>query len=587
MVLVPGYALAFLVFSQPAALTRSPLALTAAALVVVVAALLGLMTWRFRARSAGQQRQLTSLYALAEKMISARDPGEIYRWIVGALPTMLRATHSYLLLYNRVTKHLDLLAGTDKLAASSIPMDSVSGPVTCFKNKALLEVPEAESCPFVDGEAVRRLGQKSLLFVPMISEGEVFGVLEIDDRRYKRAFTKDQKASAQHVANLGALAMKLCEQRSMREQLYRTEKMAAVGELISGVAHELKNPLASLAGLSELAIIRYGAGPLVDDLRGIHTEARHATSILQRLISFARPQRAGPVLVDINAVLRSVISMRADKWAAAGIRAHTQFSTAPPLVTNDQSHLEQVFLNLLINAERALEGASERVITVRTAIAAKRALISISDTGGEVSRDRQNPSYGLFFDSRRAGGAAGIGLALCQSLIEGHGGSIRVSSSPSHSTTFEIEYPLADTARLQPVSSAARESDERPAMNLTALVIDEDRRVQDSLLSLLSDRRYRVITVSSAEEALDLAERARFDLVLCDVRLRGISGIELYRRLQSRIQSFVFLTAETFSTDMGELFSESNQSVLAKPFTAADVQRLLNQIEPQMTAHAG
>lgn len=548
----------------------------------------GLMFWRLRRRSIAQERQLRSLYAVAENMISARDPGEIYKRIVETIPPMLEATHCYLLLYNRPAKQLEVLAGTDRFPVSPLPMDVVSGPVACFKNRALLEVPDAESCPFVDADVVRQLKQKSVLFVPMISEGEVFGVLEVDDRRRKRAFSKDQKASAQHVANLGALAMKLCEQRSMREQLYRTEKMAAVGELISGVAHELKNPLASLSGLSELAILRYRTGPLAEDLRAIHNEARHATSILQRLISFARPQKAGPTLVDINAALRSVLSIRADKWAKLGIRVQTQFSSTAPMVTGDQAHLEQVFLNLLINAERALEAAREKIITVRTAIAARRVLVSISDTGGEVSPDKQNPGYGLFFDSRRAGETAGLGLALCQNLVEGHGGVIRVSNTGGPITTFEIEYPLADSSRLMPAPQPAlRRAESRQPANLTALVIDEDRKVQDSLLSLLSDRRYRVITVSSAEEALDLVERARFDLVLCDVRLRGISGIELYRRLQHRIPSFVFLTTDAFPADMRELFSEPNQAVLPKPFTAADVVRVLDQIEPQITAHAG
>jgi signal transduction histidine kinase/CheY-like chemotaxis protein len=560
-------------------------------LVVLVASgvVLALTTWRFRRKSAIQQRQLSSLYAVAEDMITATDPSEIYTRIVRTLPPMLDATHCFLFLYNRAEKQLDVLAGTDKFPAPALPLDGNSGPATCFKNKALLEVPEAGSCPFVDADTVMRLGQKSLLFVPMVSEGEIIGLLEIDDRRRTRSFTHEQKASAQHVANLGALAMKLCEQRSMREQLYRTEKMAAVGELISGVAHELKNPLASLMGLSELAMVRHGNGPLADDLRTIHAEARHATSILRRLISFARPQKPGPAAVDINAVLRSAMSVRAEKWESMGIRTQLQLSSTPPMVVSDPSHLEQVFLNLLINAERALEGSREKVITVRTTILSKRVVISISDTGRGASREIQNPAYGLFFDSRRAGETAGLGLALCQSLIEGHGGSIRVSNTPGHSTTFEVEYPLADGARRPPAQAAAsRETAARTAVNLTALVIDEDRKVQDSLLSLLSDRKYRVITVASAEEALDLAERARFDLVLCDVRMRGMSGIELYRRLQTRIQSFVFLTGDTFSADMREMFSEPNQAVLAKPFTAADVERLLDEIEPQMTgAHAG
>ena len=513
-------------------------------------------------------------------MISANEVGEIYQRIVQKLPGMLHASHAYLLLHNRVTKNLDVVAGTEKYPHPEVPLDSVAGPVACFSNNAVLEVPDAGSCPFVDRATARRLDQKSVLYVPLVSQGEVFGVLEIDDRLRKRRFTEEQKACAQHVANLGALAMKLCEQRSMREQLHRTEKLAAVGELISGVAHELKSPLASLGGLAELALARFGSLPVSQELKGIQAEARHAANILQRLISFA--QKSGPKLVDVNATLRSVVSQREAKWESRGVRVRTHFSTSPPIVNTDPAHLEQVFLNLLITVEQALQQARDKLITIRTAIVAKRVLISISDSGLGLNAEAQQRAYGSFFDSR-PGETAGLGLAVCQSLIEGHGGTIRVSSSAGQTTTFEIEYPLASGVAREPSPAAPPASEgARVAGDLTALVIDEDRKVQDSLLSLLSDRHYRVITVSSAEEALDLAERARFDVVLCDVRLRGMSGIELYGRLQHRIQSFVFLTADSFGDDLQEMFSEHNQAVLAKPFTAADVQNLLDKIEPRL-----
>jgi signal transduction histidine kinase/CheY-like chemotaxis protein len=547
--------------------------------------LLAAAAWVLRRKSEAQQRLLRNLYAVAENMISAGDPQVIYRRIVDTLPLMLRSTHCYLMLHNRVSRQLDVLAGTDRFPTPSLAMDVVSGPVTCFNNRAILEVPDAENCPFVDKSIVHRLNQKSLLFVPMVSEGEIFGVLEIDDRRRKRSFGEDHKACAQHVANLGALAMKLCEQRSMREQLYRTEKMAAVGELISGVAHELKSPLASLTGLSELAIARYGTGPLSQDLKALNAEAQQANTILQRLISFARPQKTGAKLLDVNTVLRQVVSMREPKLQARGIRVHLQLSTTPPVVANDPAHLEQVFLNLIINAERSLEEAREKLVTVRTTIVAKRVLISISDTGSGRGHDLQKRFFDPFYDRKNANDTAGLGLAVCQSLIEGHGGAVRVSSAPGHSTTFEIEYPLAEASLRGPAPVLEPSVPRGPGANLTALVIDEDRKVQDSLLNLLSDRSYRVITVASAEEAVDLAARARFDLVLCDVRMRGMNGLEVYRRMQARIRSFVFLTGDSFGADMRELFTEPNQAVLAKPFTAADVERLLDEIEPRLLSN--
>ena len=548
-----------------------------------------LFSLRLRRQAQAQRRELRSLYGVAESMISAVDLSEICKRIVKALPLIVNASHCYLFLHNRVGKQLDVLAGTDKYPVPSVPLEGVSGPVMCFKNNSLLEVPDAATCPFLDAAIVRTLGQKSVLFVPMHSEGEIFGVLEIEDRGGKRRFSEEQKACAQHVASLGALAMKLCEQRSMREQLYRTEKLAAVGELISGVAHELKSPLGSMAGLTELALARHKSGPLASELRAIQAEAQHATAILQRLISFARPQQPGPKLVDLNAVLRSVLVMREPKWREGAILCRLQLAPAAAMVNSEPAQLEQVFMNLLINAEQALQQAREKVITVRTTMLPKRVLISISDTGVGLSPELQNPGYGLFFDHRRAGGSAGLGLAVCKGLIESHGGSIRVINSPGQTTTFEIEYPLSVFSLEQAASGlAGRPARQGMPAGLTALVIDEDRHVQDSLLSLLSDRRYRVITVSSAEEALDLAERVRFDLVLCEVRLRGISGIELYKRLQHQIRSFVFLTTDAFHADLREMFSEHNQAVLGKPFTSADVERLLEEIEPLlMGSHAG
>lgn len=541
-----------------------------------------LAAWLFRRRSQAQKRELDTLYKVAEGMITAGDMGEVHRRIVLTLQSILGASHCYLLLHNRVSKQLDVLAGTEPFAFASLPMDAVSGEVTCFRNKAVLEVPDAEHCPFVDREVVRRLGQKSVLYVPVRSEGEVIGVLEVDARTRKRVFTEEQKACAQHVANLGALAMKLCEQRSMREHLFRTEKMAAAGELIAGVAQDLKSPLAAMGGLAELALARSG-GPTAQELRGIQAEAQRASAILQRLLSFAQPQKPGPKVVDVNAVLRAVASLREEKWQQRGIEARLQLSPVPPMIHSEPEHLEQVFLNLLINAEGALELAPEKTITVRTTIAAKRVLISISDTGAGLTSDR------LLYDSIRPTRTAGLGMAVCQSLIEGHGGSIRLRTAVGHGTTFEIEYPLAvSLEREAPAPSPAEgASVERLSSSLTALVIDEDQRVQESLLSMLSDREYRVIVVGSAEEALDLAERARFDLVLCDAHLRGMGGIELYQRIRQRIQTFVFLT-DAFNPELREMFGDGDQAVLAKPFTAADVEALLEAVEPRLLeAHAG
>src|SRR5207244_4359611 len=181
-----------------------------------------------------------------------------------------------------------------------------------------------------------------------------------------RSFSSDEQAVAQHLANQIGLAVKLLQQRSFREQLARSEKVAAVGRLISGVVNDLQTPLEAISSMANSAIEQHsGSMPPGHELLVIASEAKRATAIVDRLVSFAQPEQAAAEPVELNELLRHLIQFREREWKACGIQLTNLMKEKRPVhVLGSRGQLEQVFLNLLVHAEQALEEVTEKRITV-------------------------------------------------------------------------------------------------------------------------------------------------------------------------------------------------------------------------------
>jgi CheY-like chemotaxis protein len=185
-------------------------------------------------------------------------------------------------------------------------------------------------------------------------------------------------------------------------------------------------------------------------------------------------------------------------------------------------------------------------------------------------------------ESERTDNPPGLGLAVCRSLIEGAGGSLRVDRGSSRGFCIEVEYPLARESWA--VSPAAQVQDRRrPSSSATVLVIDDDRASQDRLLHYLTDHSHRMVIAQTVEEGIDLAERGHFDWVMCKIQMGRLSGLEIYNRLRSRAEKFVFLADEQVIVYNEELFSGKDRFLLRKPFRAADIERLLESLESRAT----
>jgi CheY-like chemotaxis protein len=478
----------------------------------------------------------------------------------------LGVTRVHLYVYNRTTKTLDALADEHSAGASislsSPPGGTEAGAVACFHYRTLLAIPDIDRSPFPMGPRDGERAPKSLLFVPMLTQGEVTGVLGLDQDDRVRDFTPDEQSLAQHLANQIGVALRLLDQRSVQEQLFRTEKLAAVGRLISGVVNELQTPLASISDLARRALEKARGFGAEREVSAIAAEAQRAAAMVARLVSFAAEQvEARPV--SLTNLLHNLIEFREGDRKASGIKVRDLTVREPLYVLGSQGQLEQVFLNLLVHAEQSLADAPQKVITVRTSVLAKRLVVEVSFTGPPVSRKAEET-------------AAVLGVT--RSVIAGHGGEVRLIEKNHADPRFEVELPLTTARERTPLSPASSGGSDY-SRGMTALVIEPEEAAQRQLMGLLAARGYRVVPVTNADTGLELAQRIRIDAAFCSLHAPGLNWVELSERMQSRVGGFVLLS-DGYDAELSSNFEGYNRYVLAKPVQEAELERVLRDLEP-------
>jgi K+-sensing histidine kinase KdpD/CheY-like chemotaxis protein len=529
--------------------------------------------WRRDERLRGQREMLRRAYELGEEVLGASSADQILDKVRLVVPRIFGVSAAQLYLYNRHAKTLDAVdrSGSDEasIPLSAPPAGPQAGAVACFHYRILLAIPDTSRSPFPvagQADAARALAApRSLLFVPMLAQGEVLGILQMEQCDRARVFSRDEQTLTQHLANQIGVAVKLLDQRSVREQLFRTEKLAAVGQLISGIVNDLRTPLASIANLAQAA----GdgpQGPSAAALAGIAAEARRAAEMVDRLVGFAGTGPAQIHPVELNGLLRNLIEFREREWKVRGIRGRSLLAEEPVMVQGSHGQLEQVFLNLLVHAEQSLSDASEKSITIRSNVVARRVLVEIGYSGLKEAADPFLPGADEW--------SSDAGLGVCRSLITGHGGEIRLVQQAAGDPAFQVELPCA--AREKPGGHIPESA--RDGHNWTALVIEPAETTQTQLLGLLAARGYRVVPVNSSDEGLDLAQRLRFDAVFCSVHAPGLNWVETAEQVRARVSGFVLLS-DSYNADLSADFAGDRRFVLAKPVDEKQLDHVLEAIQ--------
>src|SRR6266699_3296082 len=386
------------------------------------------------------------------------------------------------------------------------------------------------------------------------------------------------------------LVRDITEQRRTQTQLQQAEKLAAMGQLVSGVAHEINNPVAIISGFAQTLLLDQLTPDQRETVQMMYDEATRIGRITSNLLAFARAGSKERTLVELNDTVRRTFALRSYHLTTLNITVNLELDDANPKTWANGSEVQQMLLNLLINAEQALTTIpppGRRAITIRTVSAAEDGVqLQVADTGPGIPPDIQEKIFDPFFTTKPEGMGTGLGLSICYGIVHDHGGRISVHSVPGHGATFTIALPrdARQRQRTTPppmeIPEAAREPEGAGA--LSVLLVDDEEGLRRAVAAFLKRRGMNVLAVEDGSDALRALRRARFDVIVSDVRMPGMSGAEFLQGLRrehpAMVNRLIFTTGDTFATDTTSLLRDAGVPSLVKPYDFAKLESVLREV---------
>lgn len=372
--------------------------------------------------------------------------------------------------------------------------------------------------------------------------------------------------------------------RDLYHQLLQAEKLAALGQTVSGVAHELNNPLATILTWSERLCDRSLDEVTKRGMTAILSEAERAAKIVRNLLTFARKHHTTRGRIDVNQVVRETLSLRAYDQRVSNIETIDALATGLPYVFADPHHVKQVLLNLIINAEQAMLGANGRgTLVTRTWHDKERraVVLEVNDDGPGVPADFQAKIFDPFFTTKAVGKGTGLGLTVAYALVQEHGGRIRIQSEPGQGASFFVEFPTDGTVG-DPQPQPQPQASTLHPQGLRVLVVEDEPALAAAVSEALTDSGFRVDQASDGQDALDRIAGQVYDLLICDLKMPRIDGPELYRRVldssPALARRMVFVTGDVAGTDAEPFLEQTHCRWLAKPFRLAELLRIVREV---------
>jgi two-component system NtrC family sensor kinase len=375
---------------------------------------------------------------------------------------------------------------------------------------------------------------------------------------------------------------RLEELHQTQAQLLQTEKIAAMGQLLAGVAHELNNPLSVVMGHAALLGRDMEGDPSGKRADKITRAAERCARIVRNFLALARQRPPERQATDLNQVVREAVELLEYPFRADGVGVVLQLDSSLPEVWADPHGIHQVLVNLATNAHQAMRGAPPPLrLTIATSIdpSGRYACLEVSDTGPGIPPEIRARMFEPFFTTKPPGQGTGLGLSLCRGIIEVHGGTLEVESEPGQGARFRVNLPLT------PVPEAVQPSGEKAAVSLRSsaiLVVDDEREVAEILAELLEGDGHTVETVRNGAQALERIQGRAYDVIVCDIRMPEVDGPGLYRELQRRMPELcrrvIFVTGDELNSQTREFLEKSGAPSLSKPFDGAAIRRTIERV---------
>lgn len=429
------------------------------------------------------------------------------------------------------------------------------------------EASHREGCPY---EKALKRGETVSLEV-QLPDGRVWFVqarAEIVDGKLRRVIHSVQDVTT--------------ERRTQR-LLEQTQRLATIGQMAAGVAHEINNPLNAIVGMAELLEEDLTDEQAQKMVRQIREQALRIGRITKNLLTFSRPRPQEFVPVDINEVIREVLDLKAYHLRSNNITVSLNLAQNLPHVIGDKLQIHQVLLNLINNAEDVMSEQSGGTLTVTTEREGEFVRIVVEDTGPGIPPEHLPHIFDPFFTTKPVGKGTGLGLAIVYGIVTGHGGKIWAENKPEGGAKFVIELPSLQQVEEQTVKREVSESKTAAKTGKRRiLIVDDERSIAAVLKAMLAREGHEVEVANDGAEAQRLLMERDYDVVICDLKMPRVNGAELYKWLQaikpSLASHFIVMTGDFLSPTTQRALQEWGIPVLHKPFRMDELKSLMRQL---------
>ena len=367
----------------------------------------------------------------------------------------------------------------------------------------------------------------------------------------------------------------------LQQELILSSRLASIGEMAAGIAHEINNPLTGVIGFSDLLVKKDLPEDIRKDVNFIRDGARRVARITSRMLSYAHQSKLEYTIVDVNDLIKSTIAMQAYVMESSNIKVNTRLNPDLPVTVADAGQLQQVFLNIILNAKVAMIEAHNRgSLLIKTEITDNTIKISFKDNGSGITEENLEKIFNPFFTTREVGKGAGLGLSVCYGIVSQHGGKIYAESTLGKGATFIVELPIVTKAEQLKLSAPTAKEPERVS-KAKILIIDDDLIVQQFLTEMLSEEGHEIEIANNGDDALERLGGKDYNLILLDIKLPGTNGIEIYKHLQKTAKSLanrvIFITGDTTTGTMTFL-NRNEAPYITKPFDTEQLKKIIHSI---------
>ncbi len=460
----------------------------------------------------------------------------------------------------------------------------------------------------------RGRGIKSLLCMPLRAGDEIVGVLNLSHQD-ANAFNQDDKHLINMITNQIAIALKnvylfnkmqklndSLEKRvkdrtkeledindmllRTRDQLVHSEKIAALGTLAGGVAHEFNNLLCMMQGYAELAVKKNDIETFKKATNVVLNASERGKTIAQNLLSFSRRTESKNDLTSLVDAMEETLTLVERDIEKDNIKIVRKYSEVPDIVC-DVSLIQQVLLNMIINARHAMQGEGG-TLSVSIYRDDEYAVIEISDTGKGIKKEIQEKIFEPFFTTKGVWGddevpGTGLGLSVSLGVIQSHNGKIEIDSVDGEGATFKIKLPLLVTKKNLPVVAESIEKDEQSESSKSAasvLVVDDEEVIRDLLCEMLRLAGHKAKIVSDGKSAIKLCRKESYDIVFVDIMMPGLNGVDTVRRIQKINDNtkVAFITGLNLDNKSKLKFDISGHECIKKPFKLSEINEVIEKL---------